>query len=153
MNRPVVETTFREASRSDAREVASIVFGIICEGGPPSGLEPMNRDHVLDWFDRLEDGGAIFLAEIEDLSAGFSVIEPDSRREGVAVLRVYVLREFRQRGIGRELAQISVDFAREAGYTSVRGFVPEENEEALSFFSAVAPLVQLQQGGQFHFEL
>ena len=141
MNRPVVETTFREASRNDAREVAAMVFGIICEGGPPSGLEPMTRDHVLDWFDRLED--RTFLD---------AVIAADPRREGVAVLRVYVMREFRQRGIGRELAQIAVDFAREAGYSAARGFVPEENEEALSFFSAVAPLVQLQ-GGQFHFEL
>ncbi|MEX2239014.1 MAG: GNAT family N-acetyltransferase [Dehalococcoidia bacterium] len=152
MNRASVDVTFREASRADAREVAAIIFGIICEDGTPSGLEPMTRDHVVEWFDRLEDRGAIFLAEVDDLSAGFSVIEPDPQRENVAVLRVYVLKEFRQRGIGRELAQVAVEFAREAGYETGRGFIPESNEEALSFFSAVAPLVQVQ-GGQFHFEL
>ena len=48
--------------------------------------------------------------------------------------------------------QVAVDFARDTGYKTARGFIPEQNEPALSFFSAVAPLVQVQ-GGQFHFEL
>ncbi|MPZ23706.1 MAG: GNAT family N-acetyltransferase [Dehalococcoidia bacterium] len=152
MSRTSIQPTFRQAERSDARGIASIVFGILCEGGPPSGIDPMSRDGVLEWFDRVEDNGAFFVAEVNHIAAGFAAIEPDARDAGVGLLRVYVLKEFRQRGIGRELVQVAVEFARQNGFRAVRGFIPEENEEALSFFSAVAPLVQVQ-AGQFDFEL
>lgn len=152
MTRVQTETKIRQAERSDAREVGAIIFGIICEGGSPSGLEPMTRDQVIEWFDSIEDGGAIFLAEVGGMGAGFSAVYADPQRPEMAVTRVYVLREFRLRGIGRELAQVAVDYARELGYEAAHGYIPEENEEALSFFSAVAPLVQVQSG-RFHFEL
>jgi GNAT superfamily N-acetyltransferase len=152
LSRVAIQPTFRRAERSDAREIGAIIFGIVCEGGPPTGLEPLTRDQVVEWIDRIEDGGAAFLAEVGGMGAGYSVVYADAHQPGTAMMRVYVREEFRLRGIGRELAQIAVDFARDAGYEAVRGFIPEDNEPALSFFSAVAPLVQLQ-GGRFHFEL
>lgn len=152
MTRTQVETRIRQAERSDARTIGAIIFGIVCEGGPPSGLEPLTRDQVVEWFENVEDGGAVFLAEVADMGAGFSVVYADPQRSEAAVIRVYVLKEFRLRGIGRELAQVATECARELGYEAAHGYIPEENEEALSFFSAVAPLVQVQ-GGRFHFEL
>jgi ribosomal protein S18 acetylase RimI-like enzyme len=70
----------------------------------------------------------------------------------VASLGVWVLPEFRRRGLGTELSRAAIEFARDAGYTRLQGTIPAENEPALSFFSAVGPIAAVE-GGSMRYEL
>lgn len=70
--------------------------------------------------DRLNGGEAhVLLASVENAAAGFTLLYPtfsSVRRGRLFVLNdLYVDRAFRQRGIGRQLLDAAVAFARSAG--------------------------------------
>jgi GNAT superfamily N-acetyltransferase len=67
---------------------------------------------------------------------------------------VWLVPEARGKGIGRELAAMATDFAREAGYKRLRGIIPEGNEPALSFFGDFASIAQIVgQGMEYELPL
>ena len=65
----------------------------------------------------------------------------------MAAMGVWLLPETRSKGIGRELALMATDHARDAGFTKLRGIIPKDNETALSFFSEIASLAQMVGNG------
>jgi RimJ/RimL family protein N-acetyltransferase len=78
---------------------------------------------------------------------GFAALEPEPREEGCAVMGVWLQPSARQKVIGRELALMALEFARNAGYGKVRGTLPAGNEAALAFFSEIGALAQVVGGG------
>ena len=101
---------------------------------------------------RLGDRGGIFYAIERDRVVAFASLAPNESDPQVASLGVWVLPEFRRRGLGTELSRAAIEFARDAGYTRLQGTIPAENEPALSFFSAVGPIAALE-GGNMRYEL
>jgi GNAT superfamily N-acetyltransferase len=69
----------------------------------------------------------------------YSTTEPDT-----ALIGVWVLPDYRRRGLATRVAEDLIDFAREKGYRRVRGRLPEGNEPALSFLSAIGAMVPLR---------
>lgn len=53
----------------------------------------------------------------------------------------------RRQGNGTALAQEALGFARQHGYRRIRGRLPEQNEPALSYLSAIGALVPLTNPG------
>ncbi len=51
--------------------------------------------------------------------------------------------EHRRKGIGTNLAELALGFAREKGYKRIRGNLPDHNETALSFLSGIGALVPI----------
>ena len=54
---------------------------------------------------------------------------------------------YRRQGNGTALAEEALAFARARGYRRIRGRLPEQNEPALSYLSAIGALVPLTNPG------
>lgn len=145
------EPTFRRASTDDVDDVLTIARRIWGELGDRSGFP---QEPQPDAFSGLVAGErtGVFVCERDGGVCGFSVLNNDPDNADGAVMGVWLLPEARGQGIGRELALMATDFAREAGYRKLRGTLPPENEPALSFFSEIATLAQVV-GRDMEYEL
>ncbi len=142
------ERTYRQAGQEDAGAIAAIGAQMLDELGDCSGLPgAMTPADVSERISAYADKGAMFVCAKEKGLCGFAALEPDPQEEGSAVLGVWLLPAARRQGTGRELALMSLEFARTAGYTKVRGMLPSGNEAALAFFSEIGALAQVVGGG------
>ncbi len=127
--------------------IARVVNAIVAEGDNMALPGRMSVEQVRALIDRLGDRGGIFYAMERDRVAAFATLTPSASEPDTAALGVWVLPEFRRRGLGTELSRAAIEFARDAGYTKLQGTIPNENEPALSFFSAVGPIAAIEGGG------
>ncbi|HEY8491989.1 MAG TPA: GNAT family N-acetyltransferase [Dehalococcoidia bacterium] len=144
--------TYQQAEPADAGAVAAVWNRIAAEDEPTGIDAPTDAAGVQRLFQEMRGAGAVFLARAGAEPAGFSLVEPVAGEGGAARVRVYVAPEQRLRGIGRELARMAIRWARDYGYKKVKGYIPEGNEAALSFYSSLSPLVPLDATG-VEFEL
>lgn len=143
----MAEPTYRRATVDDAEAIAAVGATILGELGDASGLPgPPTADAVAERIRGYADEGAMFICEDGGTACGFAALEPEPE-EGCAVMGVWLLPSSRRRGVGRELALMALEFARNAGYRKVRGTLPAGNEAALSFFSEIGALAQVVGGG------
>lgn len=135
----------RRAQVKDAPQIAAIIARMLEEPYPVTFDHPYTATEVEDWIRRLGEQGSLFIAmTTEGTIVGFSALDYVAGEPGTATLGVWVLPEYRRRGAGTALAECALDFAREAGYKRIRGRLPENNEPALSFLSAIGALVPLR---------
>jgi ribosomal protein S18 acetylase RimI-like enzyme len=127
--------------------VAQVVNAIVAEGDNMALPGRTTPDEMRARVRRLGDRGGIFYAMERDRVVAFASLQPVESEPETAVLGVWVLPEFRRRGLGTDLSRAAIEFARDAGYTKVQGTIPSENEPALSFFSAVGPIAAVEGGG------
>lgn len=130
-----------------AGPIADIVTAINHEGSNKALPPKMSAADVAAMVRRLGERGGIFYCKDDGRVIAFAQVQPDDAEPGTAIMGVWVLASHRRRGIGTELARAGIEFARDAGYTKLRGTIPVSNDPALSFFSAVGPIVQLEAGG------
>ncbi len=140
---------FRRADRRHAAAIAQVGQEIIAELGAQAAalLQPMTAEAVARRLAGYRGRGAMFLARDGRRPVAFAALEPDANDPDTSVLGVWVLKEYRRRGIGRELALMALEFARSKGYRRLRGTIPEGNEAALSFFGELGSLAQVVGGG------
>ena len=130
-----------------AGPIAALVETINAEGGDNALPAKMTADDVAALIRRLGERGGLFYCRDDDQLAGFASLQPDPNEPNTAVMGVWVGPSHRRKGIGTELARCGTEYARDVGYAKLRGTIPGSNEPALSFFSAVGPIVQLEGGG------
>jgi putative acetyltransferase len=141
------EPTYRQAAPDDAAAIAAVAANVMDELGQGSGLPgPPTTENIAERLAGYGDRGAMFLCQSDGAVCGFAALEPEPE-EGAAVMGVWLLPSARRRGVGRELALMALEFARNAGYRKVRGTLPQGNEAALSFFSEIGALAQVVGGG------
>lgn len=135
-------TERRRAAQGDAEAIAAVVRGLGNENiGLPAGF---GVDQARQWLRRLGDDGCIIVAYEGSIPVAFGAIDFNTTEPDAALLGVWVLPEHRRRGLATELADELVEFARDRGYKRVRGRLPEGNEPALSFLSAIGAMVPLR---------
>ncbi len=135
-------TEIRRATESDAEGIAAILRGM---GKENVGLEgTFDGDRVRAWLKRLGEDGAIFVAADGSIPVAFGALDFDTARPDTGLLGVWVLPDHRRRGLATDLAESLIEFAREKGYRRIRGRLPEGNEPALSFLSAIGAMVPLR---------
>lgn len=136
------EPTFRQATPDDTAAVHAIARKLWEELGERSGFP---QEPAEDGIANIIAGekSAVFVCETDGAVCGFSTATPDPDNPDGAAMGVWLLPEARGKGLGRELALMATDFAREAGYQKLRGTLPPDNEPALSFFSEIATLAQV----------
>jgi L-amino acid N-acyltransferase YncA len=127
--------------------VAQVVNAIVAEGDNMALPGRMSAADMREWIERIGDRGGVFYAIERDRVVAFAMLQPREGEPETATLGVWVLPEFRRRGLGTELSRVAIDFARDAGYTRLQGTIPSDNEPALSFFSAVGPIAAVEGGG------
>jgi len=138
-----VEATYRQADPEDAGAVAAVINTVVREPNPVAFEGPVTAEQVRTWLSRLGGQGAIFLCLVAGKVAGFSALDYNTQEPDTAVLGVWLLPEYRRRGLGTALAGCALEFAREKGYRRIRGRLPENNEVALSFLSGIGALVPM----------
>ncbi len=142
----------RTEVESIAPAIAAIVAAIRTEGGDKALPAIDSADDVRALIERLGDRGGVFYSREDSNVAGFATVQPASDEPGTAIMGVWVAAAYRRRGIGTDLARLGIEFAREAGYSKLRGTIPATNEPALSFFGAIGPIAQIE-GGNMRYEL
>jgi GNAT superfamily N-acetyltransferase len=135
-------TEIRRATESDAEGIAAILRGM---GKENVGLEgTFDGDRVRAWLKRLGDDGALFVVDDGSIQVGFGSLDFDTATPDTGLLGVWVLPDHRRRGLATDLAESLIEFARERGYRRIRGRLPDGNEPALSFLSAIGAMVPLR---------
>jgi GNAT superfamily N-acetyltransferase len=99
---------------------------------------------VRAWLKRLGDDGALFVVDDGSIQVGFGSLDFDTATPDTGLLGVWVLPDHRRRGLATDLAESLIEFARERGYRRIRGRLPDGNEPALSFLSAIGAMVPLR---------
>lgn len=149
----MTEPTFRQATTDDAAAVHSVAQTLWDELGDRSGFpQQPTADGIAGIIGG--DKSAVFVCEQDGAVCGFSTASPDADSPERAAMGVWLLPSARGHGTGRELALMATDFARDAGYQKLRGTLPPNNEQALSFFSEIATLAQVVgQGMEYELPL
>ena len=138
-----VDTSIRQATAAEAASISAIIGRVVTEPNPVAFTSALSPDQVTNWLRRLGDQGAIFVAEAGGEAVGFGALDYNTETPDTATLGVWLLPEWRRRGIATQLGGCLIDFAREAGYKRIRGRLPERNEPALSFLSSLGALVPM----------
>ncbi len=135
-------TETKLATTADAAAVASIAHAL--RGEANTSLPELDVEGARAWLGRLEEGGAAVLALDGSIPVAFGAVEETADEPGIAELGVWVVPDHRRRGIATELAEELLELARERGLRRIRGRLPEGNEPALSFLSAIGGMVPLR---------
>jgi GNAT superfamily N-acetyltransferase len=138
-------TGLQRATAADAEAIASIVRGLGDNENIGLRGEDYSRPEVVrQWIARLGTNGAIMLARDGSIPIAFGSIDYSTTEPQTALLGVWVLPEHRRRGLATSLAEELLEVARECGYRRIRGRLPDGNEPALSFLSAIGAMVPLR---------
>lgn len=135
-------TEIRRATADDAESIAAILRGMGPENVGLAG--PFDAERARNWLKRLGDDGAIFLACDGSIPMAFGALDFDTAEPETGTLGVWVLPDHRRRGLATDIADEVLAFARDRGYKRIRGRLPEGNEPALSFLSAIGAMVPLR---------
>ena len=147
-----VDAMIRQASEEDGAAIAAIIARVVQEPNPVGFQSALDADQVRAWLRRLSNQGCIYLAEVDGHVVGFGALDFNTETPDTATIGMWILPEFRRRGLATQIGENLLEFAREAGYKHVRGRLPANNEPALSFLSGLGALVPLRNP-EMRFEL
>ena len=131
----------RRATKDDADGIAAIIRGLGENTGLPADFTP---ERVREWIRRLGEDGVLIVACDGSIPVAFGALDFNTTEPETGLLGVWVSPDHRRRGLATEVADRIVDFARDRGYRRIRGRLPEGNEPALSFLSAIGAMVPLR---------
>jgi GNAT superfamily N-acetyltransferase len=135
-------TELRKATAEDAEAIASIARGMGQENVALG--EDLSAGAAQAWIRRLGDNGVILVAYDGSIPIAFGSLDFNTIEPETGTLGVWVLPDHRRRGLATVVAEELLEFAREHGYKRIRGRLPDGNEPALSFLSAIGAMVPLR---------
>ena len=114
----------REFTNEDYNSVSSLILNIVDkEFNIKVDLNGLDSDIVhLGGYYNQQNGGCLYVAEIEDSNKiiGTAAIRNFKQFHSACELkRMFVSKEYRKLGIGQRLLDITLDFARKAGYSKI----------------------------------
>ena len=137
------EPEYRLATADDAAAISDVIRDVVEGPNPVVFDRPWSVEEVSMWRRRLGNSGAIYVAVEGDTLIGFGALDYNTRQPETCTLGVWLRSEWRRRGIGTVLAEYLLSHAREQNFLRVVGSVPDNNEAALSFLSAIGALAPL----------
>lgn len=137
------EPDYRLATADDAAAISDVIRDVVEGPNPVVFDRPWSEDEVSMWRRRLGNSGAIYVAVDRGEVIGFGALDYSTRQPETATLGVWMRSEWRRRGIGTVLAEYLLSHAREQNFRRIVGSVPDNNEAALSFLSAIGALAPL----------
>ena len=111
------EYQLRPIKKNDNEELAKVIRSILKEHGvnrPGTVFTDPTTDHLFELFNS-EPFAEYFVAvdENDAIIGGCGIYPTDGLPEGcVELVKLYLLKEFRGKGIGRDLMQVSIDAAK-----------------------------------------
>ena len=137
------EPEYRLARAEDVQAISDVIRDVVEGPNPVVFDRPWSPDEVATWRRRLGNSGAIYVAVDDGQVIGFGALDYNTRQPETATLGVWMRSEWRRRGIGTILAEYLLAHAREQNFERVVGSLPDNNEAALSFLSAIGALAPL----------
>jgi dephospho-CoA kinase len=138
---PSGQVTVRPVCRDDIRDaagVADVLNTIIAEGHHTALAGHWTPEAEQAFLRSLRPRSQVFVADVAGRIVGFQVIEPfvtyTSTMDHVAHLGTYVHPDYRRRGIGRRLAEVTLEFARKHGYEKAVIYVLADNVGGLAYY-------------------
>jgi ribosomal protein S18 acetylase RimI-like enzyme len=133
-----VQITIRRATPKDAAAI-SAVWEVVCAERVYTAVNrAFTPQQEQEYIASLSEREGIFLAEVEAHIAGFQSLDLWAKYtdsfDHVGVMGTIILPEWRRRGIGRRLAQDTLDFARANGYEKIVIYVRAGNSGAQTFY-------------------
>jgi predicted N-acetyltransferase YhbS len=138
----MAEPRIRRATEDDAEGISRVIDEVL-KAPEPMAITAQTAEQVATRIRRLGEQGGMFVCEAEGNVVGFSVLDFSTDDPEIATLGVWLLEEYRGKGIGTQLAERALDQARDKGYKRIRGRLPPDNEVALSFLSSIGALAPL----------
>lgn len=137
------EPNYRLAGPGDAAAIADVISEVVEGPNPVVFDRRLSVEEVSAWMSRHGEAGAVWLAEADGRVVGFGALDFNTQRWETATLGVWLRSQYRRRGIGTVLAEYLLEHARQQGFRRIVGSLPENNEAALSFLSAIGALAPL----------
>lgn len=137
----------RKATKADAPQIAEIISELLREPTPIAFSRAQSTEDVEQWMDRQGDDGGIFVVEERSRILGFAAVDFNSAEPDAATFGAWVRPQHRRQGHGTALAEHCLAFARSKGYRRIKARLPEDNEPALSYLSAIGAMVPLFNPG------
>ena len=114
----------REYTNNDSKKVFFLILDIVNkEFNIQIDLDGLDSDLLhLEEFYNQDNGGCFFVAEIEDNNKiiGTAAIRNLTQFHSACELkRMFVSKEYRKLGIGQKMLDMTLDFARKAGYSKI----------------------------------
>jgi L-amino acid N-acyltransferase YncA len=142
----------RRATPEDADDISAIIKELIANGESVALQSRLSTEEVKAWMARQGEDGAMFVVDDGRFILGFAAVDFDSAYPNECSFGSWVRTQNRRQGHATALAEEALAFARERGYRRIRGRLPEKNNAALSYLSAIGALVPMQNPGM-SFEL
>ena len=137
------ELEYRLATADDAPAIADVIRDVVEGPNPVVFDRPWSVEEVSMWRRRLGNSGSIYVALEGGALIGFGALDYNTREPETCTLGVWLRSEWRRRGVGTVLAEYLLSHAREQNFRRVVGSLPDNNEAALSFLSAIGALAPL----------
>lgn len=150
------ELVLREATLADVRPLAELhvrTFNDTHLG--PGGSGPTLGTREWQWGDKLAETDAThFVLVLEAASArliGFIWCHPtkDNSQWAARLNKIYLLRDYQRRGLGKRLVAAAVDRLVANGLTSMVLFTEPDNGPACRFYDELGGERQLNERGEF----
>ncbi len=130
----------RRASPDDAESIVGVWKEIVAEKVYSAVDRPFSIETEREYLKSLSPREAIFVAETADRKViGFQSLDLWTKlfhsMDHVGQLGTFVLREWRNRGVGGQLAGHTLAFARSSGYEKLVIYVRASNVDAQAFYA------------------
>ena len=108
---------------------------------PQSFLDSMteeNRAEKYKFENELEKGHFFFAVKIDNYIAGFLYLcrcRDDDSKDAGEIGGIYLLPEYQHKGYGAKMMEYAIDFLRDKGHNTIKIWVLEQNEKAISFYN------------------
>ena len=117
-----MEIIIRKIQKSDNQLLAEIIRSCFHDFEVPTAgtvYEDPTTDHLYDLFNK--ENSALFVAEVDGELCGCCGIFPtEGLPENCAELvKFYIHKNYRGKGLGKKLMEASVEFAKKSGYQSI----------------------------------
>jgi len=152
----VGDLVLREATMADLRPLAELHVQTFNETHVgPFGSGPSYSTREWQWREKLAEIDATnFVLVVQTTGAqlvGFIWCHPtkDNPRWAARLNKIYLLRDYQRRGLGKRLVAAAVDRLLEHGLTSMALFTEADNEPACNFYEQLGGERQLNESGAF----
>ena len=146
----------REATIVDLRPLAELHVRTFNETHVgPFGSGPTYATREWQWREKLSETDAVHFVLVLETAAkqlvGFIWCHPtkDNPQWAARLNKIYLLREYQRRGLGKRMVAAAVDRLLEHGLTSMALFTEADNEPACNFYEQLGGERQLDEQGQF----
>lgn len=133
-----MDIKIRPATLDDAEGVLEVLNSVVQERKYSSFDRILTVEEERQFIASLGERSGLFVAELEGRIVGFQTIEPFAAytpaMDHVGIMGTFVHADFRDQGIGRQLAEASFKFAQEKGYEKAVIYVRASNKAAQEFY-------------------